>query len=125
MILVDDVLKQHRLVVNQSGGADGVRDLNILESAIGRPFQTFGGEDLYPTMLEKAAAILESIVVNHPFVDGNKRTGYTVARSLLRINRIDITAGLEDRYDFVIAIASGELRYEGILEWLKANTQKI
>lgn len=125
MILIEDVLKQHSLVVAQSGGADGIRDQNTLESAIGRPFQTFDGEDLYPTLLEKAAAVLESIIVNHPFVDGNKRTGYTVARTFLRINGYDVVADQSVRYSFVISIASGEMHYDEILTWLKNNTQKI
>lgn len=125
MIIIETVLKQHSLVIAQSGGADGIRDRNILESAIGRPFQTFAGQDLYPTVLGKAAAILESIIVNHPFVDGNKRTGYTVARTFLRINGFDINAAEDNRYDFIIAIASGEMHYEDILNWLQQNTQKI
>ena len=125
MILIEDVLKQHSLVVTQSGGADGIRDQNTLKSAIGRPFQTFDGEDLYPTLLEKAAAVLKSIIVNHPFVDGNKGTGYTVARTFLRINGYDVVADQSVRYSFVISIASGEMHYDEILTWLKNNTQKI
>lgn len=125
MIQFTDVLNLHSRVVAASGGADGLRDNDVLASAIGRPFQTFDGQDLYPTLLEKAAALIESIVVNHPFIDGNKRTGYTVMRTFLRINGYDIFASEDMKYNFVIAIASGEMRYEEILIWLQENTKTI
>ena len=75
MILINDVLKLHEASINDFGGANGIRDLGLLESAIARPFQTFGGEYLYLTAFEKAAALGESLIINHPFLDGNKRTG--------------------------------------------------
>lgn len=125
MILLDDVLKQHRLVIHISGGADGVRDYSVLESAMARPFQTFGDNELYPTILEKTAALLESIIVNHPFVDGNKRTGYTVARTFLKINGYDLIASQDARFEYIMAIASGKMTYEDILHWLQNNTQQL
>ena len=76
MITKEIVLRLHTLSIAQFGGSHGTRDEGLLESAIARPYQTFGGNDLYPTVFEKAAAIAESIVINHPFVDGNKRTGF-------------------------------------------------
>lgn len=75
MITRAEVLIIHNEVVFAHGGANGVRDVGGLDSAIARPFQSFGGEDLYPSVFEKAAAIGESIIMNHPFIDGNKRTG--------------------------------------------------
>ena len=71
MISVEQVLKIHTIAIERFGGANGVRDAGALTSALARPFQTFEGEDLYPTILEKAAAISESFIVNHPFVDGS------------------------------------------------------
>ena len=76
MISVEQVLKIHSIAIEKFGGANGVRDMGGLQSALARPFQTFGGTDLYPTTYEKAAAIGESLIMNHPFIDGNKRTGY-------------------------------------------------
>ncbi len=70
-----EVLELHRRVIEQSGGAFGIRDVGLLESAIAQPRMTFGGKDLYPSLLEKAAALGFSIIMNHPFVDGNTRTG--------------------------------------------------
>ena len=72
MILIEDILELHRKSIIDFGGSDGVRDRGLLESAIARPFQTFGGEDLYPTVYEKAAALGESLIVNHPLLMGIK-----------------------------------------------------
>ena len=74
MITKKTVLRLHELSINIYGGAQGTRDEGLMESAIARPYQTFGEEDLYPTIFGKAAAIVESIIINHPFLDGNKRT---------------------------------------------------
>ena len=94
-----------------------------MESAIARPFKTFDGKDLYPSVLEKAASLIESILVNHPFIDGNKRTGYTLLRLFLLSNDLDIIASQDNKYEFVINIASGTLKYDRILSWLKKNTK--
>jgi death on curing protein len=74
MITKEEVFLIHNEVVILHGGSNGIRDIGGLESAIARPYQTFGAKDLYPTCFEKAAAIGESIIMNHPFIDGNKRT---------------------------------------------------
>ena len=125
MILVKEVELLHRILIDKFGGSHGIRDNAALESAIARPFQTFDGNDLYPSVLEKAASLIESILVNHPFIDGNKRTGYTVLRLYLIQNGLDINASQDNKYEFVIDIASGTLKYEGILSWLKSNTSKM
>ena len=83
MILIDDILKLHEASIDDYGGAKGTRDIGLLESAIARPFQTFGGENLYKTPFEMAAALGESLIINHPFIDGNKRTGLLGIISLL------------------------------------------
>lgn len=70
------VLRLHELSIIKFGGAQGIRDEGLMESAIAKTYQTFGGEDLHPTVYEKAAAIAESVIINHPFIDGNKRTGF-------------------------------------------------
>lgn len=125
MISVEQALIVHSEMVLKFGGADGVRDRSLLESALARPFMTFDGVDLYPNAIEKAAAIIESIVVNHPFLDGNKRTGYTLGRLILLGNRVDIIASTDARYDFVINVASGQYTYDDIVAWLKANTSTL
>src|SRR5690349_21362083 len=84
----------HRILIEKFGGSQGVRDISALESAVTRPFQTFDNNEFYGPVLEKAAALIESILNNHPFVDGNKRIGYVLLRMFLINNDIDITASI-------------------------------
>jgi death-on-curing protein len=123
MITIEEVFLIHNEVVKLHGGANGIRDIGGLESAIARPYQTFGSEDLYPTCFDKAAAIGESIIMNHPFIDGNKRTGYVLMETLLRIDGYKITSSDDDLYKLVINISTGELKFENIVAWLKQNTK--
>ncbi len=118
MISTEDVLKIHNLLIDQFGGSHGVRDENMLSSAINRAFATFDQQELYPEPVDKAAAILESIVTNHPFIDGNKRTGYVLARLLLLKSGLDIKATQEDKYEMVIAVSKGKWKFEQIRVWL-------
>ena len=94
-----------------------------MESAIARPYQTFDGEDLYKTPLEKAAAIAESLIINHPFIDGNKRTGFLGMFALLRKENIALNADEESAYNFTIDISTGKIKFDDIVIWLKNNTQ--
>jgi len=96
MITIKEILRLHELSISFFGGSYGTRDTHLLESAIGRIFQTFGGEEFYPSAYEKAAALIESIVKNHPFVDGNKRTGFLAAQILLKKNNIKLISSEED-----------------------------
>lgn len=121
MINFNQALEIHEIVLKQFGGSMGLRDLGALELA--RPFQTFGGEDLYPDFFSKAAAIGESIIINHPFIDGNKRTGYVLMEAILRVGKIKIISHNDVLYNFVISISTGEIKCEEIVEWLKANTK--
>jgi death on curing protein len=83
---------------------------------------TFGGEDLYPSLLEKAAALGFSIIINHPFVDGNKRTGHAAMETFLILNGMEINASVDEQERVVLAISSGELEREAFVEWLQRNT---
>lgn len=87
-----EVLELHHKILAQSGGALGIRDMGLLESAIAQPRMSFGGEDLYPSLLEKAAALGFSITMNHPFVDGNQRTGHAATETFLFLNGLEINA---------------------------------
>ena len=80
MINVEEAIAIHKILITQFGGASGVRDMNGLEGALNRPYFTFEGKDLYEDGIEKASAIIESIITNHPFFDGNKRLGYVLYR---------------------------------------------
>jgi death on curing protein len=123
MILLEDVLKLHEASIDYYGGAKGIRDLGLLESAIARPFQTFGGEDLYHTAFEKAAALGESLIINHPFIDGNKRTGFLSIVTLLLEFKFSVNAIKVDAYNFTIQISTGEIKFDEIVVWLKNNTE--
>ena len=122
MISVKEVEVIHEILINNFGGSHGIRDINNLESALARPFQTFENKELYPTVILKAAALLESLLINHPFIDGNKRLGYTLLRLFLLSNRIDIKASQQEKYEFIMSVASGTKDFDGIVEWLTSHT---
>ena len=120
-----EVLELHRRILEQSGGALGIRDMGLLESAIAQPRMTFGSEDLYPSLLEKAAALGFSLIMNHPFVDGNKRTGHAATEIFLVLNGVEINASVDEQERIVLAIASGKQEREALVEWLQQNTTAI
>ena len=122
MITIQEALEIHAILIERFGGTSGVRDQGLLEAALLRPFQTFDGNDLYPTVVDKAAAILESVVKNHPFIDGNKRTGYVLARLTLMAEQMDISVGQEEKYQFIIQVANGTLDFEQIKGWLRKHS---
>ena len=117
----EDVIKIHKILVEQFGGSHGLRDRALLEAALQRRESTFDQKELHPDPLNKCAALLESIIKNHPFNDGNKRIGYTLSRMYLLSNHYDLTATELKRYDFIISIASGKETYESIVDWLRNN----
>lgn len=125
MISNEEVLIIHNEVVAIHGGANGIRDIDGLESAISRPFQSFERAELYSSVFEKAAAIGESIIMNHPFIDGNKRTGYVLMEIILRMEGLRINTSDDSLYSFIIKITTGEIRFEQIVEWLKQNTTAL
>ena len=125
MITKNEILILHQLSIENYGGADGIRDEGLLESAIARPYQTFGGENLYHNVYERAAAIAESLIINHPFVDGNKRTGFLGMFALLNLEGLTLSASKEEAYQTTIAISTGTVTFEEIIEWLKANTKPL
>lgn len=124
MILLEDILYLHKCSIEDYGGADGIRDKGLLDSAIARPFQTFGGEELYPSPIEKAAALIESIIVNHPFIDGNKRTGFLGMVTILLEYEILLKVSKDEAYNFTIKISTGKADFNEIADWLKRNTEQ-
>ncbi len=124
MISLDDALKIHQILIDKFGGTYGIRDRNALEASINRLFATFNLQDLYPGAIEKAAAILESILINHPFIDGNKRTGYVLMRIILLNHNFDLIANEEEKYKMVISVSKGELRFDGIKDWIEKYSKR-
>ena len=114
LLSLEEVLELHRLVLAQTGGGAGLRDLGALQSAVAQP-QLTGGADLYPTVLEKAAAMCFSIVSNHPFVDGNKRVGHAALETMLVMNGLELDVGVDDSERIMLALAAGELERSELL----------
>jgi death-on-curing protein len=125
MINIEIVKYFHTILIEQFGGTSGIRDMNALKAAIQRPFSTFDGNDLYPAIEDKAAALVESLVKNHAFIDGNKRIGYVVLRFFLMENGYDLTASQTDKYNFIIEISKGILDFQEIREWIISHSRKI
>jgi death-on-curing protein len=122
MIDVSTANRIHDELIDKFGGIKGIRDKGSLEAAVNRPYATFDSVDLYPTPFDKAAALFESMVINHPFMDGNKRTAYVLTKFLLFKNGILIKANQVEKYQMVIAASKGELRFDEIKRWLQSKT---
>ena len=122
---LEQVLELHRLQVRFFGGSGGLRDRGALEAALGRPQATFGGEDLYPDAEAKAAALLHSLVMNHPFVDGNKRIGASAAELFLNVNRVLLQSEDEELVETTLAVARGEIGAEALAIWLRQRSRSL
>ena len=117
-----EIIEIHDYQISRFGGAAGVRDIELLKSAIGMPSATFGGEFLHPSVIEMAAAYLYHLVENHPFVDGNKRVGAMAALIFLDMNGFEIDASDEDFTAMVLKVASGEMMKSEISLFLRQHT---
>ncbi|WP_455720605.1 type II toxin-antitoxin system death-on-curing family toxin [Agathobacter sp.] len=114
----EQILKLHSQLIQQTGGSDGVRDIALLESAIEAPFQSYGGEELYPTIQAKAARLGYGLIKNHCMIDGNKRIGTHSMLVFLALNGIDISYTQKELYEVILRVASGELTYSDLLNWI-------
>ncbi|MBQ7706130.1 MAG: type II toxin-antitoxin system death-on-curing family toxin [Selenomonadaceae bacterium] len=113
------ILKLHSDLIKIFGGIEGIRDENLLDSAIETPFQTFGGQDLYPTLIEKAARLCFGLIKNHPFLDGNKRIGTHAMLVFLEINKVKISYTEEELIEIILGVADNSVPYEKFLNWLE------
>lgn len=118
-----EVIELHSQILEQAAGSGGIRDMGALESAIAQPRMTFGGEELYPTIIEKASALGFSIVMNHPFVDGNKRAGHAAMETFLVLNRLEIEAEVDEQEQVILALAAGELDRDAFTNWLQKSVE--
>lgn len=115
----------HEQIITFAGGKQGVRDYTLLHSALERCKATFAGEDLYPSVLQKAAALLHSLVMNHSFLDGNKRTGYAVMVRFLELNDHKIRASQKEIVSLCLAVDNKGWEVKEILRWLKTHARKV
>lgn len=118
----DKVLLLHQLLIAETGGEDGVRDIGLLDSALEACYATFDGKELFPSKEEKAARLGVGLVSNHAFVDGNKRIGLYVMLTFLEVNGIKLDVSDEELVAVGLAMAQGEMKYQELLDWIRAKT---
>ena len=114
----EQVLLLHTQLIEEFGGTDGVRDYNLLDSALEAPFQSFAGEELYPTIQAKAARLGYGLIKNHTMLDGNKRIGAHAMLVFLALNGIEMNYTQKELYETVLSVAAGSLEYEDLLQWV-------
>lgn len=114
----NQVTALHSALIREFGGIDGIRDEGLLESALAAPFQTFGGEPVYPSLQAKAAQLGFGLIRNHPFVDGNKRIGAHTMLVFLAVNGIELRYEQQELIDIVLSVAAGQIDRRGLLQWI-------
>lgn len=119
---ITEVLDLHDRLLAAYGGASGVRDLGALESAVSQPHAAFGGQDLYPSLVTKAAALCYSLVMNHPFLDGNKRAGHAAMETFLVLNGHGIQCDVEEQERVILQLAAGDLSRNAFTKWVRLHT---
>ena len=120
-LTLDEVIELHDDVIAQSGGTPGVRDPGALNPAVAQPRMTFGGEDLYPTLVEKAAALAFSLIKNHAFIDGNKRIGHLAMETFLGLNGSMISADVDEQESVFLRLAASEIGRDAFAAWIAAH----
>jgi death-on-curing protein len=120
-LTLNEALELYHRVMEQTGGSMGVHNLGALESALAQPRMSFGGEELYPTIVEKASALGFSLIKNHPFVDGNKRTGHAAMEVFLVLNGYEIDATVDEQEQVILQVAAGETGREEFTNWLRSH----
>jgi death-on-curing protein len=118
---LQEVISLHSLLIAQSGGSSGLRDRGALESAVAQAEASFGGEELYPSLASKVAALGHSLIQNHPFVDGNKRVGHAAMEVFLLLNGHEIDASVDEQEKVVIDVASGKVSRIELSEWISKH----
>lgn len=117
----EKVMLLHEMLAKQTGGSTGIRDTDLLESALESAYQTFGGVELYPSVEEKGAWLGYALISNHAFVDGNKRIGMLCMMVFLELNGVRINPTNESFFETGIGVASGKMKYEDLLHWIRDN----
>jgi death on curing protein len=121
----EQILFLHARLVAETGGSQGIRDLNLLLSAVNRSLASFNDQDLYTDVFLKAAALMDSLIRNHPFVDGNKRTGFAAATLFVLLNGYGLIVTNEEAIKFVLETARSEHSIDEIADWLRVYSKPI
>ncbi len=119
---LSEVIKTHGRIIESSGGTHGIRDLGAIESALAQPRATFGGQDLYPTINEKAGSLCFSLIANHGFLDGNKRIGHAAMEVFLYLNGYELDAPTDEQEEIILGVAAGRINRSQVTTWIKQNT---
>ncbi|MEM8995954.1 MAG: type II toxin-antitoxin system death-on-curing family toxin [Acidobacteriota bacterium] len=119
LLSLAEIVELHGQIIESSGGSDGIRDLGALKTAVAQPRMSFDGRDLYPTIIEKAAALGASLVQNHPFVDGNKRIGHAALEVSLVLNNHELVAPVEEQERVMLSLAAGDLTRHRFTAWVQ------
>ena len=119
----EQILMLHTQLIQQTGGSDGVRDYNLLDSALETPFQSFEGDELYPTIQAKAARLGYGLIKNHCMIDGNKRIGTHAMLVFLALNGIELKYTQKELYEMILDVAAGNREYEDLLEWILCHQE--
>ncbi len=120
-LMLHEVLEVYRQVMAQSGGAEGLMHVSALESALAQPQMTFGGKELYPTLVDKAVALGYALIKNHPFLDGNKRTGHAAMEVFLVLNGYEMRASVDEQEQVILQVASSGMEREEFTTWLRTH----
>lgn len=121
LLTVEEIISLHDKLINRTGGSHGLRDQNLLESAVYSAMSRFGDDEAYPSVKEKAARLMFSIINNHAFVDGNKRIGVFTMLMTLELNNVDIRYTQAELIDLGLSVADGKKDYNQILSWIKEH----
>jgi death-on-curing protein len=124
-LTLGEVAELHRRILASSGGLAGVRDLGALEAALAQPRMTFDGVDLYASIVEKAAALAFSLVMNHPFLDGNKRVGHAAMETFLLLNGLEINASIAEHEQLMLGLAAGLVSRAELVAWLRSRSEDL
>jgi death-on-curing protein len=116
-----EILELQRRLIERSDGRQGVRDPGLVEAALAQPRMAFGGEDLYPTLTDKAAALAFALIRNHPFVDGNKRIGHAAMETFLVCNGHEIQATTDEQEMVILDVAAGRMSREAFTDWVRGH----
>ncbi|HRF00865.1 MAG TPA: type II toxin-antitoxin system death-on-curing family toxin [Pirellulaceae bacterium] len=124
-LTLGELIELHRRIIDRTGGSDGVRDLGLAESALAQTRISFDGVELYPTLALKGAALCFSLVMNHPFVDGNKRIGHAAMEVFFVLNGFELTADVNDSEVVILRLAAGELERVAFEDWVVRHMTAI
>jgi death-on-curing protein len=122
---LSEVLELHERIISSSGGSHGVRDIKALKSSVNQPRLTFDQKDLYPGIVSKAAALCFFLIMNHAFIDGNKRVGHAAMETFLVLNGYEIVAEVDYQEQIILELVAGEITRENFTEWLNKHIVHI